>query len=55
MREEIHSSFPAIGDELGGRDHTTAMHAVEKLTKQVKEDVKIQQDIKLIRQRMYNT
>lgn len=55
MREEIHASYPAIGDELGGRDHTTAMHAVEKLTKQVKEDVKIQQDIKLIRQRLYNT
>lgn len=55
MREEIHASFPTIGEELGGRDHTTAMHAVEKVSKQIKEDQKMQQDVKLIRQRLYNT
>lgn len=53
MREEINASFPTIGDELGGRDHSTAMHAVEKVTKQYKEDQKMQQDVKLIRQRLY--
>jgi chromosomal replication initiator protein len=54
MREEISASFPTIGEELGGRDHSTAMHAVEKISKQVKEDPKLQQNIKLIRQRLYN-
>jgi chromosomal replication initiator protein len=53
MREEISASFPTIGEELGGRDHSTAMHAVEKVTKQYKEDQKMQQDVKLIRQRLY--
>ncbi len=54
LREEINSSFPTIGEELGGRDHSTAMHAVDKITKQYKEDTKLQQDVKLIRQRLYN-
>jgi len=54
MREEINASFPTIGEELGGRDHSTAMHAVEKVTKQYKEDQKMQQDVKLIRQRLYS-
>ena len=53
MREEISASFPAIGEELGGRDHSTAMHAVDKINKQSKADPKMQQDIKLIRQRLY--
>ena len=32
LREELKMSFPSIGDELGGRDHSTAMHAHERLT-----------------------
>lgn len=54
MREEIRSSYPAIGQELGGRDHTTAMHAYEKIKKIIEEDEKIRQDINLIRQKIYN-
>ncbi len=54
LREEAKCSYPAIGQELGGRDHTTAMHAYEKIKKASKEDHKIQQDINLIQQRLYN-
>ncbi len=54
MREEAKCSYPTIGQELGGRDHTTAMHAYEKIKKAVNEDEKIRQDISLIRQRLYN-
>lgn len=54
MREELKSSFPNIGQEIGGRDHTTAMHAVLKITSIVESDEKIRQDINLIRQRLYN-
>lgn len=53
LREELKSSFPAIGQELGGRDHTTAMHACTKITKELERDDKIKQDINLIRQRLY--
>ncbi|HPA25231.1 MAG TPA: chromosomal replication initiator protein DnaA [bacterium] len=54
IREEIGSSFPNIGQELGGRDHTTAMHAYEKVKKLVLENDKIKQDIFLLKQKLYN-
>lgn len=54
MREELKSSYPAIGQELGGRDHTTAMHACSKINREISEDQKLKQDVDLIRQRLYN-
>ncbi len=53
LREELHSSFPAIGHELGGRDHTTAMHACTKISAQLQDDEKLKQDLVLIRQRLF--
>ena len=53
MREEARCSYPTIGQELGGRDHTTAMHAYEKIKKAYDDDEKIRQDITLIRQRLF--
>jgi chromosomal replication initiator protein len=53
MREEINASFPSIGDELGGRDHTTAMHACEKIKQTVEKNEQLRQEIDLIRQRLY--
>lgn len=54
MREEINASYPAIGDELGGRDHTTAMHAYNKIKNAVQDNEKLNQDINLIKQKLYN-
>ncbi len=54
MRDELKSSYPAIGAELGGRDHTTAMHACNKIGRELEEDPKLKQDIELIKQRLYN-
>ena len=31
-------SFPKIGDEFGGRDHTTALHNVKKISSDIKSD-----------------
>ena len=31
FRELTEFSYPAIGREFGGRDHSTVMHAVEKI------------------------
>lgn len=55
MREEVHASYPNIGQELGGRDHTTAMHACQKIEQLKEEDEKINNDISLIKQRLYNS
>jgi len=54
MREELKCSFPNIGQELGGRDHTTAMHAVLKISLVLENDERVRQDVNLIRQRLYN-
>ena len=54
MRSEIKSSFPSIGSWLGGRDHTTAMHAYEKILKDIENDNIIEQEINLIIERLYN-
>jgi len=53
LREELNCSYPTIGHELGGRDHTTAMHACEKIEKLLEEDEKLRQNINLIKQRIY--
>jgi chromosomal replication initiator protein len=55
MREEINTSYPTIGQELGGRDHTTAMHAYNKIAKEVKENdnEKTKQEIEAIKQQLY--
>lgn len=31
LREDFHMSYPAIGSVFGGRDHTTVIHACEKI------------------------
>lgn len=54
MRGEINASYPTIGNELGGRDHTTAMHACNKISREIKEDDKLRQIINSIKQIIYN-
>lgn len=53
MREEMKASYPSIGSELGGRDHTTAMHAYDKISDCLSDDEKLQQDLETIKQRLY--
>ena len=53
MREELKMSYPAIGDVVGGRDHTTAMHAHEKIKGEIDKDKQLSQDLDGIRQRLF--
>jgi chromosomal replication initiator protein len=53
MRRELNMSYPAIGNELGGRDHTTAMHADNKINRESENDLKLKQEIELIKQKLY--
>ncbi len=55
LRKELAMSFPAIGGELGGRDHTTAMHAYSKIEACTENDLKLKQEIEMIKQRVYTT
>jgi chromosomal replication initiator protein len=54
MREEANVSFPTIGHELGGRDHTTAMHACSKIGKEAQSNERIKQELESIKQLIYN-
>lgn len=45
-RELTDASLPKIGDEFGGRDHTTVIHAHEKITKALQTDAQLQETIR---------
>ncbi len=53
MREELNASFPLIGHELGGRDHTTAIHSYNKVKEEVENEKRIKQEVDYIKQRLY--
>ncbi len=54
MRSEIDASFSLIGEILGNRDHTTVMHAFNKIKQSASQDKNIEQELGLIKQRLYN-
>jgi chromosomal replication initiator protein len=54
IRKELNTSYPSIGNELGGRDHTTAMHAYNKVCKELEENEKTKQEINSIKN-LFNT
>lgn len=53
LRSELHLSFPKIARELGKKDHTTAIHSVEKIEKQSRLDPGLRQTISDIKERLY--
>jgi chromosomal replication initiator protein len=53
LRSELHLSFPKIARELGRKDHTTAIHSVEKIEKEVGFDSDIRAAINEIKERLY--
>ncbi|MBZ9571744.1 chromosomal replication initiator protein DnaA [Patescibacteria group bacterium] len=52
LREELKSSYPFIGRKLGGKDHTTAIYAYEKILKELKKNENLGEEINLIKQRI---
>ncbi len=49
LREDFQVSYPAIGQKLGGRDHTTVIHSCEKIKHEVKESSELEEEISQIR------
>lgn len=47
-RELADLSYPKIGDLFGGRDHTTVIHAYEKISGSIKTDRKVKDDVNKI-------
>ena len=54
VRELTDYSYPAIARVFGGRDHTTVIHAVDKITTQMKERRQIYDQVTEIRSQIKN-
>ncbi len=53
LRNELHLSFPKIAKELGRKDHTTAIHSVEKIEKELLINPTIKESIDGIKDKLY--
>ncbi len=53
LRSELHLSFPKIARELGRKDHTTAMHSVDKIVKEAQVDPSLRLAISEIKEYLY--
>lgn len=47
-RASLKESFPKIGIEFGGKDHTTVMHSVDKIKKQMNKEKDLKDEIEKI-------
>lgn len=55
LRDDLQLSYEEIGQLIGGRDHSTVMHAFEKISLLQKTDNKTNQDIHQIRKLLFIT
>ncbi len=53
LREEVRYSFPEIGAKLGGRDHSTVIHACTKIKEEELSNDTTRQELNLIKERIY--
>ena len=54
LRDLLKSSYPFIGRRFGGKDHTTAIHACEKIVKELKDNDNLSNEVDLIKQRIFS-
>lgn len=54
VRELTDYSLPKIGEEFGGRDHSTVIHAYEKISNQLKTDAELDKTIKKLKENIQN-
>lgn len=54
LREEANVSLPQIGQALGGRDHTTVMYAIEKVSDLLERDDRLRRRVVEIRRQLYS-
>jgi chromosomal replication initiator protein len=53
LRSELHLSFPKIAHELGRKDHTTAIHSIEKISREMSYDSPIRQNVNELKEKLY--
>jgi len=53
LREENGLSLPAIGEQLGGRDHSTVRYGVEQINLELERDEALRREIVTLRDKIY--
>ncbi|MDQ3879825.1 MAG: chromosomal replication initiator protein DnaA [Chloroflexota bacterium] len=53
IREETDISLLRIGAELGGRDHSTVLHACDKINREMNENDELRREISAVREMIY--
>jgi chromosomal replication initiator protein len=54
LREETDASLPAVGEALGGRDHTTIMYGYKKIADMIERDDMLRRQLIALRERLYS-
>ena len=52
IRHELNLPYEQIGEEFGGKNHTTVMHACDKISGKLKKDKKLLRDVNSIKKEM---
>lgn len=52
MRQHTDLSLPKIGEEFGGKDHTTVMYSCDKISQVIKQDMSVSQTVRQISDRI---
>ncbi len=53
LRAELQIPFSTIGDLFGGRDHTTALHAFEKINTNKESSPRLKEELATLQERLY--
>jgi chromosomal replication initiator protein len=53
IRQETDASLPEIGGLLGGRDHSTVIHGVERVKERLESEDQLRRDVMSVREQLY--
>ncbi|MCS7059921.1 MAG: chromosomal replication initiator protein DnaA [Anaerolineae bacterium] len=53
VRQETDASLPEIGALLGGRDHTTVIHGIERVKERLESEDQLRRDVMSLREQLY--
>jgi chromosomal replication initiator protein len=53
IRQETDASLPEIGGLLGGRDHTTVIHGIDRVKERLEAEDQLRRDVMSVREQLY--
>lgn len=54
LRHEMSLSYPKIGQHLNKKDHTTIIHGVEKIEKELARDIELHKQLQLVKEKLHS-